>query len=383
MRIGIEAQRIFRKKKHGMDVVALELIKALQRTPHPHEVVIFVKPGEDECIKESPNTRIVKLGPAPYPIWEQLLLPMAASKERVDVLHCTSNTAPVFVPVPLVLTLHDIIYLEGVNYKKGTLYQKFGNLYRRLIVPLIVPRAKMILTVSNFENERIRTYFDLPKSMVNTAYNAAADHFARVQDGEQLQAVKKKYNLPDQYIFFLGNTDPKKNVKGVLKALSLLRQRGSLDLPLLMLDIDRKFLHKVAQEIGDPEVLDHIQLTGYVPNVDLPAIYSQARVFLYPSLRESFGIPILEGMICGVPVITSNTSAMPEVAGNAALLVDPLEPSAIANAIEELLHNSILVNDLVQKGFTRAKQFSWDANAKFTLSLYENFLKTFNFVHGK
>ena len=162
MIIGIEAQRIFRTKKHGMDMVALELIRNLQRIDQKNEYVIFVKPDEDrQVIKESANFRIVELGGGPYPIWEQIALPRAAKKMGCDILHCTSNTAPVFSRVPLVITLHDIIYLESISLLKkgGTWYQKLGNMYRRWVVPPVVKKAKKVITVSHFEKDRINNFF--------------------------------------------------------------------------------------------------------------------------------------------------------------------------------------------------------------------------------
>lgn len=372
MRIGIEAQRIFRKKKHGMDMVALELIRALGELHTTHEFFIFVNETEDiACLKPAANFQIIPLKPAPYPIWEQWHLPRAAKKYKLDLLHCTSNTAPVFLSVPLVLTLHDIIYLEKINLNQGTAYQKFGNIYRKLNVPMIVNKAHPILTVSNFENKRITEHFGFASDRVITAYNGAGSHFKRITDEQVLQQAKEKYKLPNQFIFFLGNTDPKKNVVGVLKALSILRKANKLPCPLLMLDINRDYLNNLANEIGDPDILEHIQFTGYVPNTELPAIYSQATLFLYPSLRESFGIPLVEAMKCGVPVITSNTSSMPEIVSDAALICDPFSAQSIADAVVKLWENAELQSDLVAKGFERAKHFSWENNARLTLSLYE------------
>jgi glycosyltransferase involved in cell wall biosynthesis len=377
MRIGIEAQRIFRKKKHGMDIVALELIKALQRSNTQHEFVVFVKPDEDEqCLQASANVKIVKVRSAPYPIWEQLYLPKAAAKEKVDVLHCTSNTAPLWLKVPLCLTLHDIIYLEKISLSQGTSYQKFGNIYRKLNVPKIVPKAVKILTVSDFEKDRIQQYFNLNNQRVLTAYNGVGAYFQPVLDQTDLNKAKAKYQLPDQFIFFLGNTDPKKNVKGVLQALSILKKQNALPAPLVMLDINRDYLQTLATEIGDSEILNQIHFTGYVPNKELPAIYSLASLFLYPSLRESFGIPLVEAMACGVPVITSNTSSMPEVAQDAALIVDPFKPESIAVAIQQLWQDKALQQSLITKGIQRAKHFNWDANALLTLNVYEEVFQT-------
>ncbi len=376
MKIGIEAQRIFRKKKHGMDMVALELIKALQRLNTGHEYVVFVKPDEDaQCLQASSNVKIVEVKSAPYPIWEQYLLPKAAAKEKVQLLHCTSNTAPLFLSMPLVLTLHDIIYLEKISLSQGTAYQKFGNIYRKLNVPRIVPNAKKILTVSDFEKERIQNYFNLKQDQVVTAYNGVGAHFKRVLDQTELNAARNKYKLPEKFIFFLGNTDPKKNVKGVLQALSILRKNNALPAPLVMLDINKDYLGALSSDIGDTEILNHIQFTGYVPNHELPAIYSLASLFLYPSLRESFGIPLVEAMACGVPLITSNTSSMPEIAQDAALIIDPFKPETIATAIQELWQDANLQQSLVAKGIMRAKYFSWDANALLTEKIYKEVLE--------
>jgi glycosyltransferase involved in cell wall biosynthesis len=201
-------------------------------------------------------------------------------------------------------------------------------------------------------------------------YNGVSEHFKPVTDPLELHRVKELYHLPGRFFFFLGNTDPKKNTKGTLKAFSdFLKQTGS-DLHLVMLDYDLNELEKILDEIGDPELINRIILTGYVVNTDLPAIYSQCEVFLYPSLRESFGIPMLEAMASGAPVITSNTSSMPEVAGNAALLVDPFKPEEITAAMIRVVADKDLKADMLSKGFVQAAKFSWKAMAQHVLEIY-------------
>ena len=369
MKIGIEGQRLFRKKKHGMDMVALELIRNLQRIDTENEYVLFIKPDTDHtAISETANFKIVEIGTAFYPLWEQFALPRAAKKAGCQLLHCTSNTAPVFTSIPLVVTLHDIIYMESSLLKilkgSGTNYQKFGNAYRRLVVPWIIKKSRKIITVSHFEKNRIGQFFGINGDQrLKAVYNGVSEHFKPVTDPFELQRVKAKYNLPNRFFFFLGNTDPKKNTKGTLKAFSdYLKQTGS-DMQLVMLDYDHYELEQLLEEIGDTELIHRIILTGYVVNSDLPSIYCQSEVFLYPSLRESFGIPMLEAMACGVPVITSNTSSMPEVAGDAALLTDPYQPAGITAAMIRLTTDKKLKADLVQKGFEQAAKFSWKAMA--------------------
>ncbi|MBK9290627.1 MAG: glycosyltransferase family 4 protein [Bacteroidetes bacterium] len=380
MRIGIEGQRLFRLKKHGMDMVALELIRNLQKIDTENEYFIFVKPDEDSgCLKATPNFHIIELDGGAYPVWEQKALPAAARQAGCDLLHCTSNTAPLRPGMPLIITLHDIIYLESISlFKKGgTLYQKFGNMYRRFVVPRVVKKSKRIITVSQFEKQRIGEFFgfapDDPRLVA--IYNGVGEHFKPVEDQAELLRVKEKYRLPDNYVFFLGNTDPKKNTIGVLRAFSAYLKAGNPPLKLVMLDYEKNALDKLLLEIGDTALRNEIHLTGYVVNTDLPAIYAQSRLFLYPSLRESFGIPMLEAMRCGTPVITSNTSSMPEVSGGAALLVDPFRPEEITNAMVRLMHDNKLREELIAKGFEQSARFSWYNMALEVHKLYMEVLK--------
>ncbi len=376
MKIGIEGQRLFRKKKHGMDMVALELIRNLQLIDTENEYFIFVKPDEDNTVlKETPNFKIIQLEGGSYPMWEQIELPKAAKKYGCEILHCTSNTAPIFNDIPLITILHDIIYMESNYYKiltgSATPYQKFGNIYRKLIVPWVVKKSDKIVTVSHFEKNRIAEFFGIKNDKRLTAiYNGVSTHFKPVTDKSELKRVKEKYHLPDHFFFFLGNTDPKKNTLGTLKAFSDFLKQSKSDYKLVMLDYDTNELKKLLIEIGDKDLINNIVLTGYVINTDLPAIYSLCTIFLYPSLRESFGIPMLEAMGCGVPVITSNTSSMPEVAGDAAHIIDPYKPEEITQGIIKILADAAYYDTLCKKGIERNKLFSWKNMAEQVLELY-------------
>lgn len=377
MKIGIEAQRLFRVRKHGMDMVVLELIRNLQKLDLINEYVIFVKPDEDRgCLVETANFRIVELNGGAYPLWEQLALPRAARRYGCDMLHCTSNTAPVYSSIPLVLTLHDIIYMESallrLAFGGGTAYQRFGNVYRKLIVPRLMKKSKAIITVSEFEKHRIADFFGMSDHRLHAVYNGVGTYFKPVTDETELRRVREKYSLPDRFFFFLGNTVPKKNTPGTLRAFSNFRKQSGMDIPLVMLDFETEDLRRIAGEMNDPDLIDHIHLTGYVVNTDLPVLYSLAEVFLYPSFRESFGIPILEAQSCGTPVITSNTSSMPEVAGSGALLIDPYDPDQITRAITDLVTQTDLREDLIRKGLKNAAGFSWKAMAEQVLKLYQD-----------
>jgi len=250
-------------------------------------------------------------------------------------------------------------------------------MYRRFVVPRVIRKSKKIITVSHFEKNRIREFFGWPEddSRLATVYNGVSEHFKVIDDEVELKRVKDKYRLPDKYFFHLGNTDPKKNTIGVLEAYSNYIKESEEKIPLLMLDFDRQELNKMLASIGNKKLMDHIQLTGYIVNTDLPAIYNMCEIFLYPSLRESFGIPMLEAMRCGTPVITSNTSSMPEVSGGAAMIVDPFQPIQITEAIFTLLNDQATKERIVKEGFLQATKFSWKAMAENVLNLYEEVIE--------
>ena len=208
MRIGIEAQRIFRKNKHGMDYVVLQEIRELQRMDTDNEYFVYVKPGEDICLESSANVHVVELRCPSYPLWEQYALPRAARRDRVDMLHCTSNTAPVWCGgIPLVLTLHDIIFLEPRDKHNKSLYQNLGRIYRRMVVPKVIGKCRRIITVSNFELDNIVGRLKLPRDRMAMIYNGYNDWFRPVKD---TAGVYRKYIGERGYFFFLGNTDPKR-----------------------------------------------------------------------------------------------------------------------------------------------------------------------------
>lgn len=374
MRIGIEAQRLLRPHKHGMDIVALETIRALAGNTD-HEFVVFVKPDTDrDGLPQAPNLEFVQLPGGPYPIWEQYALPKAVKQYGVDLLHCTANTAPLRCPVPLVVTLHDIIFLENQPLRAGSWYQRFGNQYRRWNVPRMVDHCQQIITVSDFERTRIINHLRLDPSRVVAIWNAVSKQFRIIDEAEQLDRVQQTYKLPPDFIFFLGNTDPKKNVKGVLQALLLLKQRGQLTLPVVISNLPAASLTALLTEINGQALLNDIVLCGYIPNPVLPLLYNAATVFLCPSLRESFGLPILEAMACGTPVLTATTSSMPEVAGDAALLVNPESVEDMAEGIHKLIRQPGLRQELRQKGLERAALFSWEATAQKLLDVYSQAL---------
>lgn len=368
MRIAIEAQRIFRKNKHGMDFVVLEMLRELQKLDKVNEYFVFVSPGEDRCLEDTRNMHIIELKMPSYPLWEQIALPRAVKNVRAELLHCTSNTAPLYCSVPLMITLHDIIFLEKRHGITSSWYQKLGWYYRRWNVPRILPKCKKVITVSNFERDNIIHKTKIDSDRIVTVYNGYSNHFNHKENWKEFVS---KYTDKENYFLFLGNTDPKKNTPRVLEAYSQYLRETSSPSFLMIADLKEEAINALIQEHDLSNIMNHIIIPGYIQNTDLPYIYSGAKAFLYPSLRESFGIPLLEAMACGTPVISSCTSAIPEVAGDGAILVDPTDTEAIKNELIKIETDSEYRQRMIEKGLLRSKRFNWENTAKEVLSLYK------------
>lgn len=371
MRIAIEAQRIFRSHKHGMDFVVLEILKVLQREDTLNEYFVMVAPGEDKCLESSNNFHVIEFGSTFYPLWEQIQLPLKLRTISPDILHCTSNTAPIIkCATNLVTTIHDVIYLEKQSEANKSWYQRFGRIYRRLVVPRIAKYSETIITVSKFEKKRIAHSFPLKNNSIEVIYNGYGEHF-RVYD--EWEKVVKKYSDAQNYFLFLGNTDPKKNVETTLIAYHKYLQTSTFKQKLLIADLKNNEFERIIKTNNIEAIREYVHLIGYVPNNDLPYLYNGASIFLYTSKRESFGIPILEAMACGTPVVTGMVSAMPEIAGESCeTLVDTFNSDSIANKLIELEENSEFYSKQVDYGKERAKKFSWEKSTLQILDLYQN-----------
>ena len=369
MRIGIEAQRIFRKNKHGMDYVVLEEIKELQKSDNRNEYFVFVAPGEDRCLHDSNNVHIIEIGSSFYPLWEQFSLPRAVNQLNLDMLHCTSNTAPIHCKIPLILTLHDIIFLEPRDKSNKSIYQNMGWRYRRFVVPRILKKCKRIITVSEFEYNNIISKLHIPEEKMVMIYNGYNEWFKPVEDTE---LIYQQYIEEPGYFFFLGNTDPKKNTERTLIAYSHYLEKSEVKRKLLMADLDHSFLDDIIERNHIENIKNYMVMPGYIKNADLPFIYNNAFAFLYTSLRESFGIPLLEAMACGTPVITSNTSSMPEIGGPEVLMVNPQHAEEITEKMLLLEKDETIYQKQKEIGIRRAQQFSWKYTAEQLLMVYED-----------
>ncbi|MES2111622.1 MAG: glycosyltransferase family 1 protein [Bacteroidota bacterium] len=371
LKIAIEVQRVFRPRKHGMDVVAHELLKRLPLGTDTLDYHVMVKDDSDRCLTSIPNRIIHTIRKAPYFIWEQYFLPRACHKLKADILHCTANTAPLSGRVPLILTLHDVIFLEKSNIKaKASWYQRLGNLYRSLIVSTIAKKALRIITVSEFQKKLIVEKLQIPAEKVKVIYNGADERFFDQYSQQQIDEILEKFNLKKGYIFFMANTDARKNSKGVVRAYAQLLLHNPAAPRLVMKGLKKEQLQQLLKQENLEWLEKEIDLIGYVGYIDLPAIYQAASMLWFPSFSEGFGLPIVEAMASGIPVITSAVSCMPEIAGDAALFIDPKNPTSLAFAAQLILTDSELAEKLSANGKKRAALFTWDSAIKKTVAVY-------------
>ena len=264
------------------------------------------------------------------------------------------------------LTLHDIIFLEPRDKNNKSLYQNLGWFYRRLVVPRILPKCRRIITVSNFEKDNIMRKLGIPEESMAMIYNGYNDWF------QPLSSPPLREGLGVGYFFFLGNTDPKKNTERTLVAYSKYLEQSAIKRRLLMADLDRNYLNDIVSRNHIENILPMLDMPGYILNSELPKIYNNAFAFLYTSLRESFGIPLLEAMACGTPVITSNTSSMPEIGGKDAILVNPENSDEITQMMLRLETDQAFYEQQKAVGLERAKLFSWRQTAEQLYQLYHS-----------
>lgn len=372
MKIGIEVQRLFRKKKFGIETSALELIKALQELDRNNEFVVFAKDDEDRgCLTSSGNLKVRTVGGKFFADFEQVFLPLAAKDERLDVLHCTGNTAPFFSSIPVVQTLHDVIFMDSIP-TGDSLYQRFGNLYRRKVVPFVTPKSHTVITVSQYEKERIIQRLGIKREKIHVVYNGINERrFHPRYNSDEREAIRKKYNLPDTFILFLGNQSARKNPARAVEAY--VKYAASCNEPLAFVTpgLSNNFVTDKLKNLNYPYNPQLFITPGYIDDADLPIVYGLSKAFLFPSLSEGFGMPLIEAMACGTPVVCSNASCLPEIAGNAAVLVNPLKADEMASGLLSLTTDEELSAKKIEAGFRNARRFNWTSAAEHILGIYE------------
>lgn len=302
-------------------------------------------------------------------VWMQLILPRIIRQRQPDLCHFPNNTAPLCQNRPSVITIHDAsLFLHSRHHPHSRL------LALRLLLPHVARRATAVITVSHHARQDLMRVLQLPAEKIHVIHEAAPKGFQPLIDPIQRRQLRARYNLPEQFVLFVGTMEPRKNLKRLVRAIAHLRQRDCAVRLVLAGPNGWLINGSLEKEIETLNLQDAVQSLGYVPQEDLPGIYSLATVFAFPSLYEGFGLPPLEAMACGTPVLTSRGTAMAEICGEAACLVDPHQEEAIADGLFCLLTEPERRDYLRQCGLVRAQQYSWERTAQETAVVYEKVL---------
>jgi glycosyltransferase involved in cell wall biosynthesis len=369
LRIAIDCSAI-PARMAGAGVYTYQLVRALAQLPHKHALIAFAREGLFEDLAAERRLHVVHIDPKSRALrlgWEQAVLPMLLRRYHIDVLHSPHHHTPIVLPPPRpkrVVTVHDVTFLLLPER-----YPTVRRLYMQAVTRAAVAVADAIITPSHaVRNDVVRT-LGVSEDRIVAIPEAAAPHFRPAADDEQLR-VRERYDLPEEFVLSVGSREPGKNRSRLLRAIAQVRDRG-IDCSLVIAGQPVWDYQREAELIERLGIGGRVRLLGYVPNEDLRPIYSAATAFAFPSLYEGFGLPVLEAMACGTPVVTSNVGATAEVANDAALLVDPRDTASIVAALERLLTDPRLRSELRECGLARAAEFSWERAARETILLYE------------
>jgi glycosyltransferase involved in cell wall biosynthesis len=367
MKIGYDATSISRKIT-GIEGYSLGLLKSLISYDRVNDYAVFLPKGYDSGIFE-PNTRF-KFIECPVKnrfFCEQSWLPYSASLMGLDLMHFPAFPPGLAFKQKFVWTLHDAamwLYPETLSWK--------NKAYMRPLSGRAVKLARRIITVSESSRQGIRNFFKLDDDRVINAGEALSGKF-RVMDMNDCLGIRKKYGLDRDFVLFVGSIEPRKNLSLLLKALRLIKDRRND--PGFELIIAGRYAwgnNDLIQSLRRMHLSADVRLLGYVPDGELAQIFNLAKIFVFPSLYEGFGLPPLEAMACGTPVIASNTSSLPEVLDRAALYVSPFDPEGLADKIIFLLNDPEMRRNLTAEGLKRCRQFRWETVAGKIVSIYES-----------
>lgn len=368
MRIGIHSRSLLRSPRKGLGNYLHFLFEEMIRAGQKRQFFLYHHAGG---AGDFPSDRVTGRTISEFP-WrfhggEQFWLPLSAVRDRIDLLHCPANTLPVIQPCPTVVTVHDMIltmFDEGES--RNELF------YWRKVMPVALRKAARIITVSEWSRRDVIRLLGVPEEKVRTIHSGVNPFFVPLPP-ESLAEARAKHGLPGNYLFVLGASSPRKNIRRAVEAFIRMKREG-FDPKLVMTVSDAAFRTELEAMLESARIQGEVVFLPHVDDETLRVAYGGASLFLYPSLYEGFGFPVLEAMACGTAVVVSDAAALPEVAGEAALYIHPTETESIIEAVGRLCDDSRLRRELRLKGLQRASSFRWASAASKTLDVYEDCL---------
>lgn len=379
MKIGIDARFLTHPQKGGFKTYTENLINALAEIDAENEYILYLDRLPDQSAMLPVRSNFTPcIIPGQFPIvgmfWrEQVGLARQATRDRLDLLHAPSLTAPLSLPCPLVLTIHDMLWLSPTQFSKRAARSAKRTLmawYYRIVPRLAARRAVLILTVSYAAKASIVEKLGVKADQIIVTYEAASPIYHPTTEQAQLARIRRQYKLDTAFILALGSADPRKNIATLLTAFARLPASLQERYRLCIVWAHQFLTAEITAQVQQLGITPYVHFLEHVSTEDLALLYNAAALFVFPSRYEGFGLPLLEAMACGTPVVAADNSSIPEVVGDAALLVPADDPALMATCMEQVLSEPDLCAALIQKGRQRAAKFSWHSCAQQTLAAY-------------
>ena len=368
MRIGIMLRAYDRPG--GIGIYCRNIVKhLLAHDQANHYVLMYSNKKHVGTYNHLENVEEVYLASTNLFIWDQWQVPQVVKKYNIDLLFNTKFSLPFLTRVTKMMVLHGASW-----FVRPDLYKKLDILYVRMMMPMYCRLADYLVSNSDLTTRDFIKILKVPADKIETVRLSYDDSFAPVQDEEKLQEIRRKYALPGRFIVTVTSYDPRKNFETLVRAFEKCRLREDVHLVV----VGKDCRNYISDYSIDDELAGYIHFPGWVEQKDLPAIYSMAEVFAFPSVYEEFGIPVVEAMAYGCPVVSSDTGAIPELTDGAALLADPFSVDDQTENLLAVLEAPAVRDQYCEKGLERAKDFSWDKAARQTLEIFSRFNKSSN-----
>lgn len=375
MRIGIDA-RMYSAEFTGIGRYVYELIQQLAELDKKNEYVIFMNRPEYDTFEE-PNKRFRKVlvNAKHYTLKEQFRYLRVLKKAKLDLMHFTHFNAPIFYKKPSVVTVHDLTLSFYPGKKMNSAFYRAAY---NLVLKSAVKHSRRVIAVSENTKQDLIEIVGTPSSKVEVVYEGVCEQFGPRGNKEQLERVKLKYGISKDFLLYTGVWRGHKNLVNLIKSFALIRDGAEgFDVSLVITGEEDPYYPEVKRTVSELGLEHHVIYTGMVSEAELVALYQAAKVYVFPSLYEGFGLPPLEAMRCGTPVVASKTSCIPEICGeHNALFFDPYDPEDMANAVRKVLLDPTLQAELRECGLKHSLKFSWGKMAKETLEIYESVLES-------
>lgn len=372
MIIGIDGRELERGKVTGIGRYLLNFLKYATDARKEYRFILY----ENQFTQlnyQSPNLTTKIIPERSTITWDQIILPAHLKADRVDVFLSPYIKAPVFSPCPFITTIHDLLFLVTPEYT-GWRYKLYNELFK-IFGRIISKRAASIITDSEHSKRDVIKIFGIPDKKIHVVLLGVSKEYRRIMEVDLIEKVKRAYGIEGRYLLYIGNFKPHKNLKRLIEAFADVKNEF-LDLKLVLGGKKDKYVHLLKDTAEKLGIMDKVFFTDFIRDEDLPYLYSGAELFIYPSLYEGFGLPVLEAMACSTPVICSNTTSLPEVVGDSGMLIDTGDAKNITSAILTLLKNDKRREILKEKGLERAKGFTADRYSSKILSIIESICAT-------